>query len=297
MVAVARRREWRRVLAAASVPCLAVLAWYGRNLWLFGSFVGSTWLGMNFADITTLKIPREERAALVSRGILSPFALIPTFRALDDYRPYLPERSPTGIAVLDQDRKPSGAPNFNHRAYIDVARRYRRDALIVLRTRPRAYLDGLTEAWLRYFVPASDHDWLAANRFKIREWDRLYAVALCGRFRDDVWPKSPEVIDPDATWSLGRKLLNTGLFLLAACPLLFVYGLVAARRAWARGEGPAFAATLAFLCFTIAYVTVAGNALEVGENFRNRFTLAPFYVTLLGLFLAARWRRAPGRFR
>jgi len=285
MLWLGQRRDWKLVAAASCGPFLLVLAWYVKNLAVFGSFVGSTWVGMNFADITTLQVPRPEREALVREGALSPFALIPTFRPLRDYRGILPEAKPTGIPVLDRETKPSGAPNFNHSAYIAVSRAYFRDALAVVRRRPSAYARGVRDAYLRYFIPATDHDWLAGNREKMAALDRIYSVVVCGRFGSGRWPASPEAAQE---MGLGQKFLNTGLFLLVGCPVLFLYGLIAARRAFARPEERARALTLLFLCLTIAYVTVAGNALEVGENFRNRFTLAPFYLVLLGLLIGGR---------
>ncbi len=284
-VGLGQRRAWKVVAAASCGPFLLVLSWYAKNLAVFGSFVGSTWVGMNFADITTLQVPRPEREALVRAGVLSPFALIPTFRPLWAYRGLLPDAGPTGVPVLDREAKLSGAPNLNHVAYIAVSRAYLRDALAVLRRHPGAYARGMVDAYLRYFIPATDHDWLAGNREKIAALDHIYRVGVCGRFGSGRWAASPEA---GADMSYGRKLLNTGLFLLVGCPALFVYGLLATRRAFAQPEERARALTLLFLCLTIAYVTVAGNALEVGENFRNRFTLAPFYLALLGLLLGGR---------
>ena len=47
----------------------------------------------------------------------------------------------------------------------------------------------------------------------------------------------------------------------------------------------ACALTLLFFLINIAYVTVIGNFLEVGENQRFRFNIDPFILTIVGLFL------------
>jgi hypothetical protein len=277
----------RRVLLASGAPLLVAFLWYARTFVLFGSFTGSTWLGMNFSDITTLKVPRAERTRMVADGVLSPLALIKSFSPVDVYRPYVPFPEPAGVPVLDRERKASGAPNLNHRAYIPVARQYLRDALTVLRRRPGAYADGCFEAWVRYSFPASESDWLAGNRSKIAALDRLYATAICGRFVYDRWPPSPEVVSPAREMSRGRKLANAGMFLLVGCPLLIVYGLVLTWRALRHGDR-ATGLVLLFLCLTLLYVTVVGNALEVGENYRNRFSVSACYVVLFGLWVGGR---------
>ncbi|MFP4058826.1 MAG: hypothetical protein ACLF0G_18305 [Candidatus Brocadiia bacterium] len=285
----------RRVAAACAVPLLAVALWYGKNLWLFGQFTSSTWLGMNVARITTLKVPRERRAEMVARGTLSPLALVAPFRPLEAYEPCLAPLQPAGVRVLDQRRKRIGAPNFHHAAYIDVAGIYLRDAVAVVRHRPRAYLRGLFDAWVRYFMPATDYFWVRGNRQKVAGLDRAWSVAL-GRVRFDPWPQSEEVVSEESRRGPGRKALNAALVLVVACPVLTVYGLVVGFRALRRGgEGRALGLTVLFACVTIVYVTVVGNALEVGENHRNRFALGPLYVVLLGLFLARRLPSVAGR--
>jgi hypothetical protein len=84
---------------------------------------------------------------------------------------------------------------------------------------------------------------------------------------------------------------SVGLWLLVALPALFLVGL---RRLWRphRDDAPAARLTLAYMVASIAFVTLVGNGLEAGENFRFRFLIDPFYLVLLGLAVQgaiARW--------
>jgi hypothetical protein len=47
-----RRKDWQKVLAAAAVPVLVVVFWYGKNLIQIGEFTNSTWFGINLSKMT-----------------------------------------------------------------------------------------------------------------------------------------------------------------------------------------------------------------------------------------------------
>jgi hypothetical protein len=74
--------------------------------------------------------------------------------------------------------------------------------------------------------------------------------------------------------------------LILGLPAVFLVGLVSAL-----GRGPGRALDrrqrllAALLCFTIAFVAVVGNLMELGENNRFRFETDPLSVCLLGLAL------------
>jgi hypothetical protein len=245
------------VLAAAAAPLFAVLAWYARTFVLFGSFAASTWLGMSFSKITTQQGPPRERAELVARGELSPFATVPPFRALSVYEDWIEPVRPTGVPALDEVRKSTGARNLNHAAYVPIARRYWEDALRVLRLRPGWYARGLRTAVRNSFHPAAGGEFLQENRARLGRLVRLYDLLHAGG-------NAPAIV-------LFALLLACGLTRTAAA---------------LRRPRPASAeeATVAVLSATVLWVFVVGNALDVGENYRFRF------VTFPALFaLAAAW--------
>jgi hypothetical protein len=114
LLAAVLRERWRQVLLAAAAPVLLVIFWYAKNFFLFGVFTSSTTMGLGLSNITTLTVPAAELLPRVRSGELSPFALVSRYTQTDLL--FLPdERGPTGIPVLDQVRKSTGAYNYNAR--------------------------------------------------------------------------------------------------------------------------------------------------------------------------------------
>jgi len=59
---------------------------------------------------------------------------------------------------------------------------------------------------------------------------------------------------------------------------------------WRKRHAVAFAATLAFLWFTILYVCVFTNLIELGENNRFRFEVEPLRLIVRTVMLIALWQ-------
>jgi len=281
LVAVSRGAR-ARVAAAATIPIALVLLWYGKNLVLFGTFSSSSWLGMSAARVSTFLIPAEERKQMVSAGMLSPYALIPPFSKLDAYRDIAPPGAPTGIPVLDQRTKQSGKTNFNNVAYIDISRAYLADASRLLRARPGAYLEGLPLAGLFFSLPASDLYFLKDNRARLGVWSTLWNRLVYGQLL--TMPDTTAYSISRKTLSGPRVLLCPGYLLMAAFVTAMAGGtLIALGAAWGKAKDTPVAIVLVFLIATIAYATLVGNGLEVGENNRFRFMIDPLWLVLLGV--------------
>ena len=256
------------------MPVLLVVALYAKNKVLFGHFAASTWTGMSLGHLTIDPLPRVEAERLVAAGTLSPASRVPAFSRARVYQGAYFEPPPaTRVRALYWEEKTTGAPNYNHAAYIRISEDLLRDALWVLRHRPRVYLASVREAWSIYFrgpggaaLPGrGEHRRHPAGQRPLRR--RLLPAPRRSRRRDER--------SPARYWAL-----------IVGLPLVFVVGLVAAL---GRGPGarldPDSALLAAFLCFTIAYVAVLGNSLELGENNRFRFETDPLSVCLLGLAL------------
>jgi hypothetical protein len=272
-----RRRDWRKALAAAAVPLLVVVLWYGKNLVQVGEFTGSTWFGMNFSKMTNSMLTVAERRALYDNGTISAVSLVPPFSDPDKYYGVVPKPRPTGIPVLDQEMKPSGIPNFNNTLFIAVSRQYGRDAFQILKSRPTAYLRGLAESYLLYFMPASAYLFLDDNVAHIKGLVRLTSIALNGRFSHHRDPGLRQT-------QLGRYylqgVLNTGWFLILAYGLVLVFGLSLLVRRSSSSLIPSLP-SLFFLWYNVAWMTLVANALEVGENNRFRFVTDPLVFAFL----------------
>ncbi|MBW3650276.1 MAG: glycosyltransferase family 39 protein [Actinobacteria bacterium] len=289
-----RQTDWRRVAAAAAVPVLIVLGVHLHRFAAFGATTTSTTFGMNLARITVWQLPHEEREAMVARGELSGAALIGPLNPPTSYRGLVPERPPTGVAVLDEQFKPpyEDPPvyrtNFNSLFYADVSKLHEPDALHVLRVRPAAYLRGVATAFNVFFRPSSDFFTLAGSRHQVKTWDRIYNFAVLGVLEGGT--ASDRM--PDAALHYQEPPGRTAWFVVVAYLVAIGGGaFVLWRRVIGRrGHGPPVL-VLAFLWTTIGWITFVSNFFEVGENNRFRLYADPLTVALVAA-LVIMWLRS-----
>jgi hypothetical protein len=278
-------RAGRRAAIAVGAALVVVLAWYGKNLVMFGTFSASSWFGMNLARMTHTFVPRPDREALVAQGRLSPLALVAPFSPMDACDTAVPDsepKNPTGVPALDQRTRASGTPNFNHIGYVDVSRAYLRDARRLLRLRPAAYWRSVLDADLIFFMPATAFIGLGENRVRARG-AVLAAELLQGRLMFHI---EPELQRTDRATFYRQKALNMGL----ALPLLYAVALAAAAVLCLRlrRREPARAAAFGLIAVTLVYVWAAGTLLEVGENMRFRSLVETLVLVVLAALAGAR---------
>jgi hypothetical protein len=278
------RSRHRTVLLCGALPLLAILGLYTKNWILFGSFSGSTWMGLNMDTITLHQLTSREATDFVNRGVISPASLLELGSPLKLYRPYIPMPARTGIPVLDDCATSTGAANFNCLAFFRVRQIYTRDGLALLRIYPVVYLRSLETAWFTYFLPAGDYPFFDLNGPKIHVIDRFWNVAFFGQFKEASDRK--ELRRLSAGGARTSLALYTGLFLLIGLPALWLWSLyylvTGVRR---KVLDPPAAILIGFLLLNIAYVTAIANFLSSFENNRYRFPLDAFYVVLLGIAL------------
>ena len=280
----------QRILLAAALPLLVVLGLYTKNWILFGSFSGSTWLGMNMDSITAHQLTGHEARDLVNGDVISPVSLLDLGSPIELYRPYIQMPARTGIPVLDECVTSTGATNFNCLAFFQVQHAYTRDGLALLRNYPIVYLRSLQAAWFTYFLPAGDFPFFDLNRPRIHALDRFWDVVFFGQFEDASDRKElRRLADRGARASL---VLHTGIYLLIGLPALWIWGVTYLVRGVRRKtlDRPS-ALLIGFLLFNIAYLTAVANLLSSFENNRYRFPFDAFYVVLLGVALQQLIRR------
>jgi hypothetical protein len=275
----------RRAISAAILPAVLVLALPLKTLLVFGtSSCGQVYLDVNLWMMTVGRLDAAERERLVSAGTLSPISRIDVFPTpLRSYDRIVPPGPPTGISILDQEVKSSGAPNWHNRRTLQIGRRYRQDGLAALRARPETYLRSVVTNCGRLFLPASETGThrKSHNALILRRWTDLWNLLVAGA----VAPRWP------------------GLLVLAGLPLLFGLGVVESLRwlrGWRRrapgaapGPGPAAGVTILYMTCTIAYACGLTVLLSAGDQNRYRYELVSFQVALLALLLS----RACGRLR
>jgi len=287
MVALAFLSPSRRrtVLLCGALPLAAILGLYTKNLILFGSFSGSTWMGMNMDVITAHQLTGQEAADFVNRGVISPVSLLDLGSPIALYHPYIPMPERTGIPVLDECVTSTGATNFNCRAFLQVQQIYARDGLRLLKNYPVVYLRSLEAAWFSYFLPAGDFPFFDLNRPKIHAIDRFWNIVFFGQFEEASDRKQlRRLAAHGARVSLA---LYTGVFLMIGLPALWLWGIHYLVMGVRRGIlDPPTAILIGFLLLNITYVTAVANFLSSFENNRYRFPLDAFYVALLGVALS-----------
>jgi 4-amino-4-deoxy-L-arabinose transferase-like glycosyltransferase len=289
ILAVLWRGEWRKVLIAAALPLLVVAGWYGKNLYYFGTFSSSSWLGLGFVNISTLLLTRPELEAMVERGEISGLALVSRY----DQLPVLfstQDGPPSGIPVLDEPITSEGVFNFNYRPMVAISRTYMQDGVQVVRAHPGAYLMGLGLSNLLFFSP--NH----INPFTLRHNRR--AGLMVGRWITPVLygvsPRVDFIRVPRFGYGSGPDVpIRTSVPLMFAWVIILAYGYVQARKS-VRAATPADQAraiVLGFIVLTCLYIYVVGTAVELAENSRYRFLTEPLFMVLAATAVTALVRR------
>jgi len=203
---------------------------------------------MNFARVTVARLAPALRAGL------SPAAQPPPFGTVGEYAALIPV-APTGVPVLDEPRKGSGANNYNHLVYARAGRMLLRDDLRAIALAPGAVLSGWGVAWLQFFRPADEWPFLAENRQHIERWAQL-------------WDRAVDLEVPLPVLVLGQT--EVYLTLLAGFTAVFAAATLRAR------NGP----VLWYSLLLIGWVAIVGNTFDVGENYRFRFLVEPVWLAL-----------------
>ncbi len=293
LIVLAFARHRGRALLIAIVPLALASSVYVKNWVVFGRPVASTWMGFSLSRLTTTKLNPLERAELVREGELSDLSghlpWLPITGYPREYRE-VPEQW-RDIPVLAEPRRSNGNPNFNHGAYVHIAEVFGRDARVTLARVPEVYLESVEHAWQLHFLPIHDYSFFHDRRRAAGPWMRriesVYETAVLSlAFAKWSWEEPMPPLDERPGWGWA---------------VLTLLGLVVALRvAWQRRRARATTATLLYCAFTIVFVAVVGNSLELGENNRFRFLSEPLtwvLVTLMidrALAVLARARRRGG---
>jgi hypothetical protein len=267
-VAVVVRGNRRQVLWMALIPGVILFSFYAKNYVLFDKFSVFSFLGKSPWIKTVGNLPWEERVRLADEGKISKVSLVERFYAVEYYPPEI--RDVAGyenIPVLRQTTKSTGEVNYNHLSQIAVSDIYMKDALAVIRMRPKLFLCTTAWAGLTYFSP------MPLTPPRLQWLVRAYDVIT---LKIDV---------PVSRWipQLGASRHVPYLALLIGMPLLMMYGCYLA----IRSRNP----VLLFMAFTIVYVTALSIIVELAETNRYRFEIDPFLIAFLGLIAGG--KRAP----
>lgn len=249
-------QQRRAIGRGVAIPLLLVFAVCVKNAVVFGFFGTSSWTGFALARMTVRNLPDATRRQWIAEGALSPLSSVRPPGSLDEYAKFVPLPPKTGIAVLDEPRKPKGDLNLHHLAYVGISKALGRDALVVMRRAPGVYISAAGRACRRFLEPSSGWHPLERNLRHIRRYDAVHRALFH-------FP------------GFGRS----GIYLLLL-PFALIWGARAAAR---RAVDRAAALTLGFMVATIAYVTLTGCLLEPQENMRFRFMIEAFLWVVVAL--------------
>jgi len=263
----------KSLLLAACVPFFLIMALYAKNAAVFGSWTTSTWLGPNL-NMMTAAIPLSIKRDYLLQGKITPISVEYPFSPVDYYQKFITHKT-WGVPVLDRKEKNNGDINFNHGDFVEINRRYQKEAMTLIAASPVDYWILVKRNWRRYCHPAWNYE------FFIRQSPgyKNYLLAL------DRWLFGWKKADfSQSTYQ--TKTSPQGTFLCWQLPILILFWpvLMAAPEKYSRLSA-ADRATLTYCMFTLLLVTFAALFFVSNENFRLRFTLTPYYALLLGLLL------------
>lgn len=280
------REQWRTIVAMALAPVLVVSAVLAHQVAVFDvPPMSASCGGFSLARSITWQLTEAEREELIAQGVLSDLAMLTPAEITAQRPDLLTATPPTGSRAMDDLVKSTGAPNFNHRGFLEVCAQYAADAMATASSRPVALARGQTMAWLTYFRSTSDFRFFSPqNRDSLAGWERLTSL-LAGQVAEDDWDYWR-----DGGWPvpLGPRLLGVAWGVVALFAVVIPASTVRLVRRIRRQRRSPTTATQAFLLLVVAWVTFVGNPVDVGENNRFRFLVnAPVAVLAIDLWASA----------
>ena len=254
----------RKITYAAVVPLALVFLVYGKNLYFFGDFSTSSWLGASFAKMTTFMLSEKERFALAEEGMISELAFIPVFKGLWLYhdKARVPEFEKTGVPILDLEYWPSVGNNYNNLAFKSVCRQYLKDALVVVKKHPVAYLHGLQRSFTVYFFPSSD--WFISRTVHYPELiiklSRFYDKIFYGQFVNVTHDKLNTIDNYD---EYVRNPRHVGFLIFLGYVIAVFYGIsLLIREIKNKRMEPPYTVTVGFMILTVLYITMVSKLIR-----------------------------------
>ena len=288
-------RDWRKTILVAAIPGAFLTSFYIKNFVLFRTIVPGAYVqgGMNFASMATAHTAASDLQRLTSSGDISPILTSKVCGFDSDLvrghwssviAELVPRPPLTGVPVLDNTRKTTGAVNYNAAWVAQIAKRCSEDARVAFKNFPQSYARSVAGNVKRYFRPITA-DWPLDGRPPGKNRQTL-AIPL------GVENLLTSGASPRFNWPWLHYL---------AFPSLIIFGLLKAHRSIGdllnkkREAVTADTLTLIFALFNIVSVSTIVVFFSAGDQNRYRFELSSFYAILFGLLVTGLYKRvAPG---
>lgn len=270
LIAIMARRYWRQTLWCALLPTLALGLLYAKNLIVSGTLVpGNNFFGgANILYMATKGLLPGELETFRDRGIISNAFFV----QFDDaaLMKIVPLPPPTGITLLDQRQKSTGAMNNLGLWKGLVGRQFRKDGIAILRERPVAIFRTIgynLERSVRLADERFPFDGRnEGNMTRIQHARTLYHRIVAGYI-----------------------VSNRPVFVIAVIPILLLFGtsitLRAASSLWKGAQVPAEDGTLVFCTLAILWLYATVNLYSYADQNRYMFEVSPLMVVLAGALL------------
>lgn len=268
----ARGRALMLVLIAGFLPALV----YGKNLFLFEHFGASSWIGMNLAKTTVVRLNDRTRKNLVREHRCDPILEVESFAKAEAYRPFLTDDQQymrLRVKLAYAERFLTG---YNSLEHLVASRRLAKAVFCVLRNAPIGYARAVQYGLGKFLTPASDYNFLIVNRLRIAAYEAL--------FNRVVWlqpiSEEPGIGDwSKRLWS--RSLLLTGL--VAAWMVC-----LSRSRKWLSVHDDTVSRGLPFVLGSLFFgVALLSIFVEVGENQRYRYEVEPLMYVFIAYLSSA----------
>jgi hypothetical protein len=257
----------RRTFLCAAAPGTILSLLYLKSLILFGLFLpGSDVYGAtNLVYMTAFSLPHEVLAEMVKKGAISPIVLHELEE--DELVHVVPLPPKTGIPILDQRLKSTGAINMDSLWMAAVGRQLHRDGVALLRAHPEAALETIGGSLRLYFLPADAGfpfvSGPCANRELLAPLLKVFDLIVSGK-------------DPSDDYALLSYF---------TIPILLCFGLWRSlrwlRRVIRRPRCSAHDLTIVFAFGNIAYLSAVVVFTVYMDQNRYRFEVFPLFVVLL----------------
>ncbi|GIU83700.1 MAG: hypothetical protein KatS3mg008_0475 [Acidimicrobiales bacterium] len=266
-----RRPRTPRSWAAAVAPLLVVAVFLVKNVVLFSVPSLSSWFGFNLYKVAVAPLREQARQQLQAAGVVEdrPAPLECTLEHPNV--PVLSSAYKTGWRASEEIR------NWNHECLLPWFEALERESVEVIRRKPFEFVRAVVGSFEIWAGPATYYPGVARNRSTIDRLETLWTrVAMVGL------PWKPPLEVPGA-WGVAVSAPRWGLYLslTIVCATAVVVGAGAgALVRLLRGCAGSRSRSLLVGAFTVAYVTLAANLFEHGENNRIRYVAEPLTLTI-----------------
>jgi hypothetical protein len=286
ILAYMTRSHWRRTFACAIAPLLVLALPYVKNLVVFGTFSpGNDYFGgINLLSLAANGLSGNEIVSLKNRGIISNLYFVkddpPSLERL------VPIPPSTGIALLDQRVKSSGAPNNLGQWKIEVGRMARKDGIAIFRARPDAWIRSVRHNLRIYSLLADEGGFPFDGR------------SVCSRAFEESGGNTAQIQRLRGVYHrvLGAGLPGTKrpLFMIVVLVVVLAFGLtevIHTGRQLRRVHPLAEDCTLSFCAISIFWLSAVVLLYTYTDQNRIMFEVSPLMSAVATVLAGRIWRK------